>query len=119
MDTRPLESPEGEPRGYGLFITVLPELPVDFDRYIEEHGIDATITPTHARQLEIAHFEMEGSAAKCAKESRGYLIPGLLNGPELAEEAAKLESMPRTWQEMDYIAIANDMSGNQGRTRII
>lgn len=110
LDTHPLESPEGDPQGYGLFITVFPELPADLDPYIEEHGIDDAITPTHARRLEIAHFETEWAAEKYAKEFRGYLIPGLLDGPELAEEAAKLEGMPGTWEEMDHKDIAADLT---------
>ncbi|MBE2272563.1 MAG: hypothetical protein IAE80_30285 [Anaerolinea sp.] len=117
LDTRPLESPEGEPQGYGLFITVFPELPADLDRYIEEHGIDDTITPTHARRLEIAHFETEWAAEKYAKEFRGYLIPGLLDGPELAEEAAKLEGMPGTWEAMDYRDIVEDMNRHRSVAR--
>ena len=110
LDTRLLESPEGEPQGYGLFITVFPQLPADFDRYIEENGIDDAITPTHARQLEIAHFETEWAAEKYAKDFRGYLIPGLLDGPELAEEAAKLEGMPGTWTEMDCHGIGDTLN---------
>jgi hypothetical protein len=110
LDTRPLESPEGEAQGYGLFITVFPELPIDFDRYIEEHGIDDAITPTHARQLEIAHFATEWAAEKYAKEFCGYLIPGLLDGPELAKEAAKLEGMSGVWEDLGYRDIADTLN---------
>jgi hypothetical protein len=113
LDARPLESPEGKAQGYGLFITVFPELPADFDQYVEEHGIDDSIYPTEARRLEIARFETEAAAEKYAKEFRGYLIPGLLDGPELAEEAAKLEGMPGTWEGMDVQDITRNLGVNR------
>jgi len=58
---------------------------------------------------------MEWAAEKYAKESRGYLIPGLLDGPKLAEEAAKLEGMDGIWEEIDY----RDIAYETGTTRYV
>ena len=112
LDTRSVETPEGDPQGYALVITVFPELPADFDQYVDENGIDDSIYPTFARRLAIAHFETDAAAERYAKEFRSYLVPGLLDGPELAEEAAKLEGMSGTWQAMDYRDIVDDMRGS-------
>ena len=98
-------------------ITVFPELPADFDQYVDENGIDDSIYPTHARRLAIAHFETEPAAERYQKEFRSYLVPGLLDGPELAEEAARLEGMPGTWQAMDYRDIVEDMSSHRSVAR--
>ena len=117
LDTRPVETPEGDPQGYALVITVFPELPADFDQYVDENGIDDSIYPTHARRLAIAHFETEPAAERYQKEFRSYLVPGLLDGPELAEEAARLEGMPGTWQAMDYRDIVEDMSSHRSVAR--
>jgi hypothetical protein len=38
--------------------------------------------------LEIVHFESTEATDKFGKEFNGYLMPGLLEGPELAVEVA-------------------------------
>jgi len=113
MHYRPVETPEGEPLGTALFVTEFPELPPDFDAYIDENGMDDTVYPTEARTLEMAHFADEKDAAKFDAEFRGYLVPGLLDGPELAPEVAKLEGLPGTWEDMDSQGIVDYMSGNR------
>lgn len=110
---RPVETPEGEPLGTALFVTEFSQLPPDFDDYIEENGMDDSIYPTEARTLEMAHFANEKDAAKFDAEFRGYLVPGLLDGPELAPEVAKLEGLSGEWEDMDYRGIVDYMSGNR------
>ena len=113
MHYRSVETPEGEPMGTALFVTEFPQLPPDFDDYVEEYGVDDSIYPTEARTLEMAHFASEDAARKFATEFHSYLVPGLLNGPELAPEVAKLEGLSGEWEEMDYRGIVSYMSGNR------
>ena len=44
--------------------------------------------------LEIAHFETAEAADRFIEEFNGYLVPGVLEGPELAVEVARLEELP-------------------------
>jgi len=99
---RPVETPEGESLGTALFVTEYPQLPPNFDAYIEENGMDDSVYPTEARTLEMAHFANEEDARKFETEFRSYLVPGLLDGPELAPEVAKLEGLSGEWEGMDY-----------------
>jgi hypothetical protein len=113
MHYRPVETPEGEKLGTALFVTEFPQLPPDFNDYIDENGMDDSVYPTEARTVEMAHFASEADAAKFETEFRGYLVPGLLDGPELAEEVAKLEGLSGEWQDMDYDDIVGFMSGKR------
>ncbi len=113
MHYRPVETPDGEPLGTALFVTEFPQLPPDFDAYIEEHGMDDTIYPTEARTVEMAHFANEEDARKFETAFRSYLVPDLLDGPELAPEVAKLEGLSGDWKKMDYSAISEYMSGER------
>jgi hypothetical protein len=117
MHYRPVETPEGEPLGTALFVTEFPQLPPDFDEYIDEFGMDDSVYPTEARTVEMAHFTSEADAAKFDVEFRGYLVPGLLDGPELAPEVAKLEGLSGEWQDMDYDDIVGYMSGRRAVVR--
>ncbi len=103
LDTESLTTPEGDTRGYALYCTRFPESadPVpEFD------------TPQRAERLEMAHFASEEQAKRFETEFRSYLVPGLIDGPELAEEVAKLEGMPGEWVEMNSHSIVNDTSGH-------
>lgn len=51
--------------------------------------------------LEMAHFETTEAADKFGKEFNGYLMPGLLDGPELAQEVARLEGLPLAWKALE------------------
>lgn len=113
MHYRPVETPEGKPLGTALFVTEFPGLPPDFDDHLDEFGMDDTVYPTEARTLEMAHFASEAEAAKFDAEFRGYLVPGLLDGPELAPEVAKLEGLSGEWQSMNDDGIAAYMRGER------
>ncbi|MBN8638506.1 MAG: hypothetical protein J0M07_24550 [Anaerolineae bacterium] len=113
MHYRPVETPEGEPLGTALFVTEFPQLPPNFDDYIEANGMDDSIYPTEARTLEMAHFANEDDARKFEAEFHSYLVPELLDGPELAPEVAKLEGLSGEWEEMDYRGIVDYMSGDR------
>ena len=113
MHYRPVETPDGETLGTALFVTEFPQLPPDFDDYIDENGMDDSVYPTEARTLEMAHFADEKDAAKFDAEFRGYLVPGVMDGPELAPEVAKLEGLSGEWEDMDYRGIVDYMSGNR------
>ena len=61
--------------------------------------------------LEMAHFETAAAADKFGQEFKGYLMPGVLDGPELAEEVARLEGLPVEWKTLagdDLKAYQND-----------
>ncbi|MCC6615290.1 MAG: hypothetical protein IT320_17580 [Anaerolineae bacterium] len=113
MHHRPVETPEGERLGTALFVTEFPQLPPDFDNYIDENGMDDSIYPTEARTVEMAHFANDDDARKFETEFRSYLVPGLLDGPELAPEVAMLEGLSGIWEEIDYQGIVDYMSGNR------
>lgn len=113
MHYRPVETPEGESLGTALFVTEFPQLPPNFDDYVEEYSMDDSVYPTEARTLEMAHFANAEDAKKFEKEFRSYLIPDLIDGPELAPEVAKLEGLSGEWQEMDYQGIVDYMSGSR------
>ncbi|MDX2138464.1 MAG: hypothetical protein SF123_10250, partial [Chloroflexota bacterium] len=110
---RPVETPDGEPLGTALFVTEFPQLPPDFDVQLDEQGMDDTLYPTEARTLEMAHFASEEDAANFDAEFRSYLVPGLLDGPELAPEVAKLEGLSGEWRDMDGDEIVAYMSGDR------
>ena len=57
-------------------------------------------TPQRAERLEMAHFASEEQAQRFETEFRSYLVPGLIDGPELAEEVSKLEGMAGEWIEV-------------------
>jgi len=113
MHYRPVETPEGEPLGTALFVTEFPQLPPNFDDYIEANGMDDSVYPTEARTLEMAHFANANDARKFETEFRSYLVPGLLDGPELAPEVAKLEGLSGEWEDMDYRGIVDYMSSDR------
>jgi hypothetical protein len=117
MHYRPVETPDGEPLGTALFVTEFPQLPPNFDDYIDEFGMDDTVYPTEARTIEMAHFANEEDAKKFDAEFRSYLVPGLLDGPELAPEVAKLEGLSGEWEDMDYRGIVDYMSGHRTMVR--
>ncbi|KXK54698.1 MAG: hypothetical protein UZ13_00060 [Chloroflexi bacterium OLB13] len=97
MDTLPVNDPDGKPLGHALHMVVYPNI---------EHDPDAVGTPAMAadepfQMLEIAHFETIGAVDRFSKEFNGYLMPGLLEGPELAVEVARLEGLSAEWKTLE------------------
>jgi hypothetical protein len=95
MATLPVNNPDGQPLGYALHMVVYP----DGDRALNAEDDLAADTP--ARVLEMAHFETTAAADKFSQEFRGYLLPGVLDSPELAEEVARLEGHPVEWKTLE------------------
>jgi hypothetical protein len=97
LETIPVSDPEGEPLGHAMHMVVYDGV---------EHDPEAIGTPTMAenepfRMLEMAHFETTEAADKFGEEFNGYLMPGLLEGPELAVEVARLEELPVDWKTLE------------------
>ncbi|GAB4523795.1 MAG: hypothetical protein OHK0046_37850 [Anaerolineae bacterium] len=97
METLPVNDPDGEPLGHSLHMVVYDGV---------EHNPEMVGTPAIPedepfRMLEMAHFETTEAADKFGKEFNGYLMPGLLEGPELAEEVARLEGHPVEWKTLE------------------
>jgi len=97
LDPIPVNDPDGEPLGHALHMVVYPGV---------ERDPDAVGSPTMAadepfQMLEMAHFETPEAVDKFGKEFNGYLIPGLLDGPELAVEVARLEGLPAEWKTLE------------------
>jgi len=113
MHYRAVETPDGEKLGTALFVTEFPQLPPDFDDYIDENGMDDSVYPTEARTLEMAHFADEKEAERFETEFRSYLVPGVMDGPDLAPEVAKMEGLSGEWEDMDYRGIVDYMSGSR------
>jgi len=106
----PVETPDGASLGHALYLTYYPEI---HQGEFTDAAFSADNHPTHAKTLEMAHFETRTQADQFAKEFEGYITPGLLDPPELAEEVAKLEGLPVVWQDLDYQGIVDFMSGDR------
>jgi hypothetical protein len=108
METLPVNDPDGEPLGHALHMVVYPNV---------EHDPERVGTPVMAedepfRMLEMAHFETNEAADRFGVEFNGYLMPGLLEGPELAQEVARLEGLPVEWKTLD----GDDLTAYQNLT---
>jgi hypothetical protein len=97
METLPVNDPDGEPLGHSLHMVVYDGVEHD----PEMVGTPAIPEDEPFRMLEMAHFETTEAADKFGKEFNGYLMPGLLEGPELAEEVARLEGHPVEWKTLE------------------
>ncbi len=97
LDPIPVNDPEGEPLGHALHMVVYPGVERDPDAV----GSPAMAEDEPLRILEMAHFETTEAVDAFGKEFNGYLIPGLLEGPELAVEVARLEGLPVEWKTLE------------------
>jgi hypothetical protein len=97
METLPVNDPDGEPLGHALHMVVYPNIAHDPERV----GTPAMAEDEPFRMLEMAHFANEEDAKKFEKEFRSYLIPDLIDGPELAQEVARLEGLPIEWKTLE------------------
>ncbi len=93
MHTVAVETPDGQPLGAALVVTEYPQLPPDFSGDLPDD--------VESRTLEMAHFPSVEAAEKFEQDFRSYLVPGLLDAPELAKEVAKLEGLSGEWIEME------------------
>lgn len=97
LATLPVNDPDGEPLGRAMHLVVYPNVARDPDA-----ADNPTITADEpVRMLEMAHFETSAAADKFGTEFNGYLVPGLLDGPELAVEVARLEGLPAEWKTLE------------------
>ncbi len=107
LDTLQVNDLEGQPLGHALQMVVYPAIERDTDR-----GETPPIPQDEPfKILEMAHFETAVAADKFGQEFKGYLMPGVLDGPELAEEVARLEGLPVEWKTLegdDLKAYQND-----------
>ena len=108
METLPVNNPDGEPLGHALHMVVYPNVEHDSERI----GTPAMAADEPFRMLEMAHFETTEAVDKFGKEFNGYLMPGLLEGPELAQEVARLEGLPVAWKTLE----GNDLTAYQNLT---
>jgi ketosteroid isomerase-like protein len=97
METLPVNDPDGEPLGHALHMVVYPHIEHDPERV----GTPVMPEDEPFRMLEMAHFETTEAADRFGKEFNGYLMPGLLEGPELAQEVARLEGLPIEWKTLE------------------
>ena len=97
LETLPVNGPDGAPLGYSLHMVVYDGVEHD----PEMVGTPAIPEDEPFRMLEMAHFETTEAADKFGVAFNGYLMPGLLEGPELAEEVARLEGHPVEWKTLD------------------
>ncbi len=97
LDPIPVNDPDGEPLGHALHMVVYPGVERDPDAI----GSPAMAEDEPFRLLEMAHFETPEAVDRFGKDFNGYLIPGLLDGPELAVEVARLEGLPAEWKTLE------------------
>jgi hypothetical protein len=93
----PVNNLDGKPLGHALHMIVYPGLEGDLDAV----GSPALAADESFRMLEMAHFETTEAVDKFGKDFNGYLVPGLLDGPELAVEVARLEGLPAEWKTLE------------------
>jgi hypothetical protein len=96
LDPIPVNDPDGEPLGHALHMVVYPGVERDPDAV----GSPAMAEDEPFRMLEMAHFETPEAVDRFGKDFNSYLIPGLLDGPELAVEVARLEGLPAEWKTL-------------------
>jgi hypothetical protein len=108
METLPVNDPDGEPLGHALHMVVYPNVEHDPERV----GAPAMAEDEPFRLLEMAHFETTEAADRFGREFNGYLMPGLLEGPELAQEVARLEGLPVEWKALE----GDDLTAYQNLT---
>jgi hypothetical protein len=108
METLPVNDPDGEPLGHALHMVVYPHVEHDPERV----GTPAMAADEPFRMLEMAHFETTEAADKFGREFNGYLMPGVLEGPELAQEVARLEGLPVEWKTLE----GDDLTAYQNLT---
>ncbi|TVR18441.1 MAG: hypothetical protein EA396_15100, partial [Anaerolineaceae bacterium] len=108
METLPVNDPDGESLGHALHMVVYPHVEHDPERV----GTPAMAADEPFRMLEMAHFETTSAADKFGKEFNGYLMPGVLEGPELAQEVARLEGLPVEWKTLE----GDDLTAYQNLT---
>jgi len=97
LDILPVSDLQGHPLGQSLQMVVYPNIEQDPD------AIDNPPIPKEEpfRMLEMAHFETTAAAEKFSKEFNSYIMPDILEGPELAEEVARLEGRPMEWKTLE------------------
>ncbi len=113
LDALPVNNLDGEPLGHALHMVVYDSV---------EHNPEAVGSPEMPEDepfsmLEMAHFETTEAADKFGKEFNGYLRSGLLEGPELAEEVARLEELPVNWKTLEGQELADYRNLNLTLTR--
>jgi hypothetical protein len=115
--TRAVETPDGERLGAALFMLTYPDLPpeTDLSTLKELSPDEQAATRTHL--LELAHFASDTQAQAFEDTFRGVLVPGLLEGPELAPDVAMLEGLSGEWEERDYHDVVDNVIGRQTLVR--
>lgn len=97
LETLRVNNPDGEQIGHALQMVVYPHMEQP------EDTVGAPDVPDNEpfQMLEMAHFENPEDVDIFSKEFRGYLVPGMLDGPELAEEVTRLEEHPIEWKVLE------------------
>jgi len=113
LETLPVIDPQGQPLGHALHMMVYPEVPQD-----SEAAHDPALrTDEPFQMLEMAHFETTEAADDFKQAFQGYLVPGLMEGPDLAQEVSRLEDMPVEWKTLDNHDLKAYQSGDLTLTR--
>lgn len=113
LDTLPVNDLDGQSLGHALQMVVYPTVEWDKDR-----GETPPIPQDEPfKMLEMAHFETTTAAEKFGQEFKSYLMPGVLDGPELAEEVARLERLPVDWKTLEGDELKSYQNGGLTLTR--
>lgn len=97
LDTLRVNDSDGEPLGYALHMVVYPDVASDLDG----QGTSSFSETESVKMLEMAHFETPEAADTFSQEFNGYLMPGVMEGPDLAVEVARLEGLPTEWKALE------------------
>jgi hypothetical protein len=95
LTSLPVATPEGEALGYALHLWVYPGL--------ENQPETLPDIPEGEpfQWLEMGHFKTREAADRFGEEFKGYLMPDVLEAPELAVCVASLEGLPEHWQSFE------------------
>ena len=92
----PVTTPNGESLGYALAIAT---------RHVADNPASQITNVAHRRNeliqlLSVAHFETRNTAEHFAGIFTTALVPGLLDGPVLAQDIAGIEGLPVVWKHL-------------------
>ncbi len=97
FETLLVNDPQGQLLGHALHMMVYPDVPQD-----SEATQDPALRVDEPFQLlEMAHFATTDAADEFKQDFQGYLVQGLMEGPDLAQEVARLENLPVEWKTLE------------------
>lgn len=93
LDSLLVNNPEGKSLGHALHMVIYPDIPAGQNLEITED--------TPFQMMEMAHFETKQQMENFREEFHSFLKPDVLEGPELAQEVARLEGLSAEYTTLE------------------